>query len=172
LTKKLPCTKRQKVRYEETGNHYLSWLHKACDTLSAARVLRQVLPDEGNVLPSAFLLYALCLENLFKSLWIKQGNEFVSQLKIVTNQDIKTHDLIDLAKKTGFALSQSETDTLRSISDKSTSTSRYPIAINFEKHKVKKTNSGIGFRDVSVYIETDLDTAEVIISRLLKSFGL
>jgi hypothetical protein len=142
--------KHRTEQHERVGNTYQSWCLAADQLFAAARVLKrqhdtfddeewmasevEILPDEAQVFPPLLMLRGMGLECLLKALWLKQGHEVVRHGKYVGVPNTNQHDLVGLARETGFALSSEDDHLLVRLSDFVTHIGRYPIAKRGQEH--------------------------------------
>jgi len=77
--------------------------------------------------PPAQLLYAYAIENVLKGLIVSKRPGLIQQDKL--HGELKTHDLIKLAKKAKAAVEQHERPVLKALSELSISAGRYPVAL-------------------------------------------
>ena len=125
--------------FAERVSNPLEWFKHSRSLLAAARstVERSGLlidvwekSDLSNV---ATMLYGLALENLFKAIWVlnkfgsphDEGWEPVAEFP----KELKTHDLVQLAKIIDPNLAEENELTLSILSDAATWSGRYPCSI-------------------------------------------
>jgi hypothetical protein len=77
--------------------------------------------------PVAQLLYGYALENLLKGIWIAKDPSLISSGRL--NRRLACHDLVKLAKQSGFVLHIQETPVAQALSKLTVWAGRYPVAL-------------------------------------------
>jgi hypothetical protein len=87
--------------------------------------------DPPNYLPGQ-LLYAFAMENVLKGLAVAKVPELVGELKL--DRQIKSHDLIRLAKRASFEVAVQEVPVLEALSQIAEWAGRYPVAASLDRY--------------------------------------
>ncbi len=111
-----------------------------------------------------FLLWGFAFENMLKGILISKHPEFVHTRGI--DKQLKTHNLIELAKKCAVKLDKTETKILERLTKDIIWRQRYPIPLNLER--MISTKFGIGATNVVDAYFPDLGKAEGLFLRLEK----
>ena len=129
--------------FSERVSNPLEWFKHARSLLAAARSTREraeVLIDvneKSDLENVATMLYGFSLENLFKAIWIL--NNFGSPHdmnwcpKAEFPKELKTHDLVKLAKLINDDLANKYDISLSMLTDTTTWAGRYPCSIKGEE---------------------------------------
>lgn len=145
-----------KRNYESTAFWDRHWIRSAQDLLASARELEPKIEalwesyrahskDKGvRLRPDHFqgpyfMLIAFALENLFKAGLVSKSSwrykqEFRENHKFPS--DLKGHDLVELATKSGFDFGLEEEDLLRRLTRHAIWAGRYPVPIHYKKTAV------------------------------------
>jgi len=78
--------------------------------------------------PPALVLYAYAIENVLKGLIVANDPSLIDGDKL--NAVLRTHELVDLAKRADFVVHVEEKPVLRALSELSVWAGRYPVAQN------------------------------------------
>jgi hypothetical protein len=105
-------------------------LSKACVSAEGA-ASAEIKADAPNYLP-AQMLYAFAIENVLKGLIIA-GNPALAG-KHTISSEVKSHDLIKLARKASFELAVQELPVMKALSEIGVWAGRYPVAIELAKY--------------------------------------
>lgn len=127
--------------FESEQPHELPYLRAHAEAERKARALACVADNRigeaeieyvpPNYVPGQ-LLYAYALENVFKGLMVANKPELASEIEL--SSEIKSHNLVELAKRAAFDLTKDEQTLLRALTEIGEWAGRYPVAANLDKH--------------------------------------
>jgi hypothetical protein len=172
------------IQFSERMSDAALWVRHAEELLASAHILegevRQHWAEvsvEGTRVVSApsrpspqgayFLLVAYALENYFKAVLIHRNvASFRNHLLPCIPDYLKQHDLVKLAKKTGFGLDVSEEELLTRLTRSSTWAARYPVPTDSDALRaIKKLSDGRAY--LTAYLAPgDVDRINTFVRRL------
>ena len=117
--------------------------------------------DTPNFLPAA-LLYAFALENVLKGLMV--GRNLVAPSPRKVPKDLRSHDVLALARRVGESLTPDEERVLQQLSHIGEWAGRYPVAASVDRLQ----KAGGWSSDVSRIDRQQLDIARDVFGRLVK----
>lgn len=122
-----------------------------------------------------FMLIAYAVENLFKAAIVRENSlifrhEFQSNKKFPT--DLKSHELVELAKKAGFNYSLEEEDLLRRLTRHAIWAGRYPIPLGYKESAVSEKFSNGSHHHISWFGKSDIERLNSLIIRIKESLEL
>ncbi len=153
--------------FNETANDPRLWKARGDDLHTAAAVLRDAAlqgmraPDwsnprgadpaaieacfkYGGVVIQAAMLQGFAIECLLKGSYVAKGNTVAADGKYkIESIQRENHDLVEVAKGVGFALSDDEAAALVKLSLFARSLGRYPIAKKWQEQELTKNEHGI-----------------------------
>ena len=129
---------------DDAGNDLRVWVATAGDLLASRNTLakgrseaeeigkkqsmpRPVLPEERSYWIEVMLV-GFAVENLLKALWIVRGNALYRNGKLVKIGVKKSHDLVSIANRVGFPVTDPERNELSMLSEIMIGVGRYPMA--------------------------------------------
>lgn len=134
--------------FAERVSNPLAWFKHARSLLAAARAAREraeILIDvweKSDLENVAMMLYGFSLENLFKAIWIlnKFGSPHDEGWCPIAKfpEELKTHDLIQLAKLIDDELAKKYEFSLSLLTDTTTWSGRYPCSIKGDEGSIVK----------------------------------
>jgi hypothetical protein len=153
--------------FAERVSNPLAWFKRSRSLLAAARSTREraeILIDsweKSDLERVATMLYGFCLENLFKAIWTlnKFGSPHIEGWapEAAFPSELKTHDLVNLAKIIDAKLSEQYEISLSLLSEAATWSGRYPCSLKGEEGTI-------------VYIPMINDDAEAIFKKYSRPF--
>ncbi|MBN1294945.1 MAG: hypothetical protein JXB48_24125 [Candidatus Latescibacteria bacterium] len=179
---------RQREMYNRIGNLPVAWYNCFDRLLTASELLfNQIfkINDEGSINDSALkprelevfsvvkMLRAMALEDLFKALWLKSGEELVNDGEYKKIPNTNDHNLIFIADKVSekidCEINAPERDLLKRLSLSITG-GRYPIQSSWVNSKIQKYFGG-GFGPPGVWhFPKDEKLFDTLVERLKKIF--
>jgi len=177
------------TRHMEKLSNPDSWLNVAEDIGHTLNIIKTPLVaawksfliddevfDAGIRIHGTYLmLSAYLLENLFKGAIIKEkkwGNE---KFEKGLPEEIKTHNLIDLARNIGVSLSDRSEDLLMRLSEYAIWAGRYPAPIKYGHLRPRNLDSGVTntilywrgtdirvSEDISVFLKSKIDPEKFV----------
>lgn len=180
-----------KRNYENTAFRDISWLRSAkCLLVSAKELEPRIetlwenhqahLKDKSVQLKvdyfqgPYFMLVAFALENIFKSSLILEKSWQYKQKFRENHQfpsDLKGHNLVELARKSGFEFDLEEEDLLRRLTRHAIWAGRYPVPIQYKKTASAEEFSNGNEYHVSWFSENDLKRIKKLVSKVLTYVG-
>lgn len=132
--------------FAERVSNPLAWFKHSRSLLAAARSTREraeVLIDpweKGDLEHVATMLYGFCIENLFKAIWTlkKFGPPYRDEWRPVAEfpSELKTHDLVKLARFVDEGLSVRYEFSLSLLSEAATWSGRYPCSLKGDEGSI------------------------------------
>ena len=132
--------------FAERVSNPLAWFKHSRSLLAAARSTREraeVLIDpweRSDLEHVATMLYGFCLENLFKAIWTlrKFGPPHTEEWlpKAEFPSELKTHDLVKLARLIDEKLSEKYEFSLSLLSEAATWSGRYPCSLKGDEGSI------------------------------------
>lgn len=112
------------------------------------------------------MLRGFAVECILKAVWISQGNQIVEDGKYKGIPGVNQHNLVELSKAIGLALSDKVKELLSRLSIYTTSIGRYPIAKSWGITKIRKRIDGSTSRPSFWRIPSDYVLLERFIQKL------
>jgi hypothetical protein len=116
-----------------------------------------------------FMLMAYGVENLFKGLIVKAKQVELRSDYLESNKlpaCLKSHDLLKLAKDSGYTLKKGEEGYLRRLTRNSTWAGRYPVPTNSNEFKYEQKFSGGQKYSVAWFSPNDVSNIKVLIDNI------
>jgi hypothetical protein len=156
------------------GNLWVAWLWWAFTLQDAAAVLGQCdthtkLPGGELRMPSLLAVRAMllgyALECTFKALWLRNGNSLVQGGKYVGLPGTQDHNLVQLAKASGFVATANELNVLQRLSKFARFAGRYPVA----KTTAEMKPDDLTRADVGFFSRKDFRTVESLFKKVVSA---
>lgn len=181
-----------KINYESKAFWDIHWIRKAKDLLTTADLIEpevvrlwdsvdkgldnmehEIIADyyQGTY----FMLRAFAVENILKAVIIRNKSseyrrKFRESLKFP--KDLKSHNLVKLAKKAGFDFNAEQEDLLRRLARSATWYGRYPIPLDYRHSAGAEMFEDGNEYSVSWFGSNDVERINAFIEQLKHRFGI
>ena len=191
-TKKVNWDQVHFRNYELAAFHTTQWVWKARDLLFSAKKIEveiirlwesfrarsndknsEVLQDHYQ--GTYFMLIAYAIENLFKSVIIREDSQrYIDQFRTSRKfpKDLQSHDLFSLSKMAGFDCSLEEEDLLRRLTRSATWYGRYPVPLKYTENSGAKSFSNGKEYSVSWFGGTDVERINQLIGVIIQRLDI
>jgi hypothetical protein len=166
--------KRREEYYQRKLSQYRTWLSKSDQLLEAAKILAAKIKNDfeslKNLDPSEkaeklpfglleihFFLVGFALENSLKAKWVKKNRRGLKNEIIAVSElpnELKTHNLLQLAEKVGLRLEDGQKELLNRLSEYTQWAARYPVPLKASDLKPRSVSG------------SDLDKLHNLVSEL------
>lgn len=156
------------------GNLWLLWLGwvftlEEAEVWLGQRAVHRDLPNGDVVMPQVLCVRAMllgyALECAFKALWLKRGNVLIRDGRYVGVKGAQDHNLLQLARASGFLPSAKETDVLTRLSKFARFAGRYPVG----KAPDEAKPDGLTQEDVGFFSRMDFRVAESLLNKVVSA---
>ena len=133
--------------------------------VSQSSVEDKSIEDSMEYLRVGFLLAGYGFEILFKYLYVKQKQEYVYSTILKSGNiptEMRTHNLLDLAKLSMLPLNKINTYYLKKLSDHSSWAGRYPVSLNANQFDKSLYSLMWSAADVDTYYDTREEIFELV----------
>jgi hypothetical protein len=170
----------------------VQWLSVADDLLESASILESQVREvferlrahakdqsvrliSHGVLSIHFMLLSYAIENLFKAGLVRMHSheykeDFESKKKFP--DELRTHDLVSLARATGFTLDLNREDLLRRLTRSAQWHGRYPAPLDYREMSGSEIFGDGKIHSVSHFGGNDLDRLKTLIRDIRLELGL
>jgi hypothetical protein len=168
-------------QYDKTGQLPITWLINSLSLKRAANIIfNQCLEDfeakissdptdsknEWPLTSIYMLLSGFALENLLKGIYIGRNPTFVMEGKLKKWSSKSGHELLDLAEKTKFELSEDETNLLERLTEFVVWAGKYPIPKQFENNMPRQCQGGGYEPPTFLFLKKDPELFDSLFERL------
>lgn len=180
-----------KRNYESKAFWNIHWLNSAKCLLASAEELEPKIIElwenyrarsKDNKVPLMadyfqgpyFMLVAFALENLFKAVLVsKKSSQYKKEFREKCHfpKDLKSHDLVALAKTADFEFSLEEEDLLRRLTRHAEWAGRYPVPLHYRKSAAAEKFSDGKEYLVSWFGGDDLDRLRELMLKVCRYAG-
>jgi len=172
--------------YESKLSDYIEWIHSAEALIASAKELEEKILEiyenrnahaKNSSIPLKadyyqgpyFLLVAYAVENYLKAVIIKKKSSQIREdfrKKTQFPQELKCHNLVELAELAGFKCDLEEEDLLRRLTRNAVWAGRYPLPLNFSHLDPQEKFSNGKQYLISRFHENDIKRVKNLVEKI------